>query len=236
MKSVTVCITNYQSGEAVQLAVESVRKHTAQPYSIIVCDDASDPAFFDDLAYLRKAREKGWIQLIESEKRGGHDTALPKILSTVMTDLAMIIDCDIQITGDGWLDEMVDAQEKSNAAIVADSESFPDNPIAINTWFIMLDMGQYPKFQATWAYTKRPDFVSWEETPDALYATGYRIYERAHDQGRTIIGVPVSVRAKYKHYGHISVLSWPQGCQNYSVRQKRINIIREELGKLRREK
>lgn len=234
MKSVTVCITNYQSGEAVQLAIESVRRYTSRPFSISVYDDASDPVHYgDELTYLRDARDKGWIRLIEGAKRIGHNGALPALLDSVTDDLAMVIDCDIQITGPGWLDEMIECQESKSAAIIVDLESFPDNPAVIDSWFFMLDMKQYPEFEATWEYTQRPDFVSWEQTPDALYATGFRVWERAVTQGRVIVPVPVSVRHKFRHFGHVSVLSWPPDCPEFAVRTGRMAVIGAELAKLR---
>ena len=233
MKTVTICITNYQSGEAIELAIESIRKHTARPFSIIVYDDATNEDRYSDLKYLRVARDKEWIKLIEGGARTGHNGALPRLLDAVTDDLAMVIDCDIQITGDGWLDEMVATQEAHNAAFIVDIESFPNNPIALQSWFFMLDMRQYPEFKTTWEYTKRPDFISWEVTPDALYATGYRVYERALNQGRIIIPVPITVRAKFQHFTHISVLSWPPNCPGYEIRQKRCAIIQAELRRLR---
>ena len=49
MKSVTICITNFQSGvDTIALCIESVRKFTAYPYEIAVIDDGSDPTLYGE--------------------------------------------------------------------------------------------------------------------------------------------------------------------------------------------
>lgn len=233
MKSVTICITNYQSGDAVALCVESIRKFTAYPHDIAVYDDATNQAKYDDLPYLRGIRDKGWIRLIEGKRRIMHGPALSILLDSCTTDLAMILDCDIQIIAPGWLDDMVGAQEQSKAAIMVDLESYPDNPAVFKSWFFMLDMRQYPYIKAHWDYTTRPDFISWEVTPNAMYPTGYLVYEKAIAQGRPVVPIPRNVFAKYRHPAHISVLSDSLDTSHIAARQGRYSIIQAELRKLR---
>jgi hypothetical protein len=155
------------------------------------------------------------------------------MLETVTDDLAMIIDNDVQIFGHGWLEEMVEVQEKNDAALVVDLQGFSDNPVTLNSWFFMLDMHQYPFIKAEWHYTKRPDFIDWDKTPNALYPTGYRVWEKAHEQGRAVIPIPDSVRAKWRHYEHIAMLSMPQHGPEWDIRQKRYAKILAELKNLR---
>ena len=91
MKSVSILISNLNSFEAIQLCVESVRKHTKYPdYKIIVYDDTSWNKV--DLAYLRIARNQGWLKLIEGETRVGHGGSVNALLEACNTDLAMILD------------------------------------------------------------------------------------------------------------------------------------------------
>lgn len=232
-KSVTICVTNFQSGDTISLCIESIRKFTAYPHEIAVYDDATDPAYYDDLTYLRDVRDKGWIRLIEGRQRLNHGPALGRLLDSCQTDLAMVMDCDIQIKGPGWLEPIVAAQEASGAALIVDLESFPDNPATLKSWFFMLDLHQYPHVKAEWHYTTRPDFVSWETTPNALYPTGYRIWENCIKQGRPVIPIPVAVHEKFRHHEHISVLSFPMEGKDYMVRQRRYAVIQGELRKLR---
>jgi glycosyltransferase involved in cell wall biosynthesis len=232
-KSVSICITNYQSGDTVALAIESIRKFMDYPHEIAVYDDASDTRCYDDIKYLRECRDKGWIRLVEGDKRVNHGPALARLLATCDTDLAMILDCDIQIIGSGWLEPIVKVQEKTGAAMVVDLESFPDNPSVLKSWFFMLDLKQYPFVKAGWDYSIRPDFVSWSTTPNALYPTGYLVWKNCHDQHRPVVPLPAGTHEKFRHHTHMSVLSYPMEGENYEIRQKRYLIIQDELRKLR---
>jgi GT2 family glycosyltransferase len=236
MTSVSICITNYQSGDTIALCIESIRKFTSYPHEITVYDDATNPALYDDLTYLREIRDRGWIRLIEGNANLGHGPALATLIDSCPSDLAMILDCDIQITDFGWLDEMVATQGKVNAAMVVDLESFPDNPLSIVSPFFMLDMRQYPHVKVSgedWHYTRRPDFISMDKTPNALYPTGYHVLKNCLDQGRPVVPIPASVHRKFFHHTHISVLSVPMSGPAYAIRQKRYAVIQAELRRLR---
>ena len=243
MKSVTICITNFQSGDAVALCIESVRKFTAYPHDIAVIDDHSDPALYgEELAYLRACRDKGWIRLLENEARHSHGPSLSRLLDTVTTDLAMVMDCDIQIQAGGWLEAMVAEQERTGAALVANLEKFPDDNVHLQSWFFMLDMRQYPFIKDDWDYSYRKD------GKPGMRGTGYLIQEHIAEQGRTITplprelggrepgfnsGVAWGVPGRWRHYCHISVLSAPQIGPNWEVRRERYAKIQDELRKLR---
>lgn len=241
-KTVSICITNFQSGDTIALAIESIRKFTDYPHEIIVIDDATDPTLYDDLAYLRSVRDKGWIRLIENESRQNHGPSLSRMLDTVQSDLAMIMDCDIQILAPGWLELMVAEQEKTGAAMVANLEEFPDDNIHLQSWFFMVDMAQYPFIKDYWGYTQRTD------GKPGMRGTGYLIQERVAEQGRLITPLPAElggrppgfnssvafgVPGRWRHACHISVLSAPQAGPEWDVRQRKYAVIQAELKKLR---
>src|SRR5512139_1556345 len=122
MPTASILITNFNGGDTVALCIESIRKFTAYPHTIHVYDDGTwetpRPEFgmthgYDDLKYLREARDKGWIRLTEGGERKMHGACLAQLLDSCTADLAMILDNDIQVTSAGWLDEMVAAQERT---------------------------------------------------------------------------------------------------------------------------
>jgi len=236
-------MTNFQSGDTVALAIESVRRFTKCPYEMIVYDDASDPVHYgDDLTYLRAAQEKGWIKFIEGNPHGGWGCGIRTMLNAVTTDLAMILDCDIQILRSGWLEKMIAHQEATGAAMITDMEVFPDN-VSIASWFFMLDMAQYPFIKpAEWDYTTKPEFISWDATPMALYPAGHQIYKNILDQGRILAPFPQGISsfpngpgAYYHHPCHISVLSMPMSGPNFDVRKQKYEAVQAELIKLRKD-
>ena len=227
-KTVSILITNHNVGDTIALTIESIRKFTQYPYSIIVYDDATDPKQYDDLTYLREAHSKGWIRLIEGKKRIMHGRAVAHLLSETKADLAMIMDCDIQIKSFGWLEDMVKAQELTNACLVADMESFPDGDdlqCAFSSWFFMLDMTQYPYVKAEWCYTPRED--------GGLRPTGWQIWKKIHDQKRVITPLPEGMTERFCHHLHIAVLSLPKEGENYAVWLTRYAVIQAELSRLR---
>lgn len=230
MKSVSINITNHNVGDTIALTIESIRKFTQYPHSIIVYDDATDSEQYDDLIYLREAHEKGWIRLIEGNPRIMHGKAVALLLDETKTDLAMIMDCDIQIKDSGWLEDMVKAQESTDACLVADMESFSDGDdlqVAFSSWFFMLDMEQYPHVKAEWCYTARED--------GGIRPTGWQIWKKIHDQKRVITPLPESVKEQFCHHTHISVLSLPKEGPNYAVWLSRYAVIQAELSRLRRQ-
>jgi len=120
-KTVSILITNRNSFDAIQLCIESIRKHTTYPYKIIVCDENSTNMV--DRAYLRDCHAKGWIELIEENRLEDdwegydktrachpgpywHGKALNILVNgTCATDLAVVMDCDVYIKEGGWLEE-----------------------------------------------------------------------------------------------------------------------------------
>lgn len=243
MKSVTICITNFQSGDAVALCIESIRKYTAYPHEIAVVDDNSDIDLYgEEMDYLRECESKGWIRLMENGRRLQHGPSLGGLLETVTTDLAMIIDCDVQILAPNWLEEMVEEHDRTEAAFIANLEDFSDDNTTLQSWFFMIDMKQYPFIKDEWGYTAR------EDGKPGMRGTGYRLQRNIEQQGRRIVPLPASlggrprsldVGASFGHPGrwhhacHISVLSFPQEGKNWEARQARYAKIQADLARLR---
>jgi hypothetical protein len=176
----------------------------------------------------------------------GHGPTLARLLDFCTndgTDLAMVLDCDIQILRDGWLEKMVSHQEATGAAMITDLETFPDN-IAIASWFFMLDIKQYPSVRAEWGYTKKVPEDQYSDPKygygSGIYPTGFQIYKRIVDQGRVLASFPAGLSSfptgpntYYRHHCHISVLSLPQSGPCWAVRQERYAVIQAELRRLR---
>lgn len=127
MKSVAICISNWNNFEAIELCVESVRKFTDYPaHRVIAYDDFSTVGGptgervrnEHDLSYLRACRDKGWIELIEGTANVYHGGALNVLLNERCRDefdYAVPLDGDVQIRGTGWLQ-----------ALLADCRKSPD--------------------------------------------------------------------------------------------------------------
>lgn len=112
MKTVSILIPNYNSYEAIQLCIESIRKHTKYPYRIIVYNDRCINDV--DTEYLNDCLEKGWIhELYAGDIQQTHGGSLNILINEkCKTDYAAIIDCDIWIKRDGWLGDLINEAER----------------------------------------------------------------------------------------------------------------------------
>lgn len=230
MKTVDILITNHNAGDTIALCIESIRKYTDYPHGIIVYDDATDPAQYDDLIYLREAQRKGWIRLIEGECRIMHGKSIARLLDETKADLAMILDCDIEITTPNWLARMADAQKATDACLISDIVYLANSNVNISSWFFMLDTAQYPAIKAEWCYTPMEG-----GGPGDIRPTGYRIWENIMKQGRKIVPIPNEIRQSFIHHIHMSVLSLPKEGETYAVWLARYAVVQANLSRLRRQ-
>jgi glycosyltransferase involved in cell wall biosynthesis len=122
LKTCSILIPNYNSGDAIALAVESIRAHDAgYPYRIIVHDDY--PANGIDAPYLADALKRGLIdELYTDADAQGHGGSLNILLNEkCQSDFAAVLDCDTVIRRGGWLRSMIDAAEADpKVALVSD--------------------------------------------------------------------------------------------------------------------
>lgn len=118
MKTVSILIPNRNSFEAVQLAIESIRRYTDYPHRIIVFDDFSTNGI--DIPYLENAKAKGWIELYRGKKHAGHGSALNQLVNDICdTDYAAIIDSDIEVKCSGWIQDFLSIVSTDKEIIAA---------------------------------------------------------------------------------------------------------------------
>ena len=119
MKTASILVPNYNSGDAIALCLESIRAYDAGwPYRIIVHDDY--PANGVDAPYLARALETGLIdELYTDAEAQGHGGSLNILLNEKCdSDYAAILDCDTVIRRGGWLRNLIDAAEASPKTII----------------------------------------------------------------------------------------------------------------------
>ena len=230
MKTTSILITNYNSEEAIQLCLESIQGYTEYPRDIIVYDDCSTNNI--DLAYLRAQRNRHWIELIEGKERINHGRAINKLLDYCNTDLAVILDNDIQILKEGWLGEMVELMEDDRIIMAAGIEDIKKEGTYrywFQSWFMALNMNAYGSgFESDWSLGRDENGL--------VMPTGARIHRKIMNEnprGYKIVPIPESVKSKFYHHIHISMLSGHHGENEQKVREGRLGKIRHELNRLR---
>ena len=260
--TVSVLIPNRNSFEAVQLCIESVRHYTRHPHKIVVLDDTSQNDV--DLAYLRDCQRKGWLELIENTGPAlTHGGALNVLLNEVCdTRYAFVLDCDVQILGPLWLAEMM-ALIEGHADILGMCD-FRHKMINqecyiagfYKMWFGLLNMHAYRDgMQVDWRYAQTTleaePFKSMFMCLDGVVKPkgfnynlvkmdpGSKLWVKVrydNPRGYRVLHVPRAIAARYRHFGHISMISIPDPSHSDQVRinrETRFTKIREELRKLR---
>lgn len=240
MKSVTICISNFNSWEAVKLCLESVHKYTHHPYELIVYDDCSTNKV--DLEYLRDQRNIGWIELIEGDKRLKHGGALNVLLDYCDTDLAMILDCDVEILESGWLKEMVALVDDKTLIVTGLEKDYnsaqPSLPDWFRSWFMMINMKAYKdNMEVDWNTSSGTDY----EGKQLFYPVGGKLWLKQkfnNPKNYRIIPIPNYIERKYHHFAHVSMLGTlaknePNLEALKSARAMKFKEVKERLDMLR---
>ena len=234
MKSCSILISNYNSFEAIQLCVESIRKFTRYPYHMIIYDDNSTNEV--DVKYLVEIGKKGWSGNLFGIKRLNHGGAINVLLNYCHTDLAMILDNDIEILGPGWLEEMV-ALAGDDVLLISgierdyksDQFCYPD---WFQTWFMMLNMEAY----------RDGAEIDWNRVTEdgIMIPTGAKLHIKMRKDNpkgyKFITPIPEYIQKKYRHFAHVSCIatSDPSDSPKFiKAREEKMSEIRRALVELR---
>ena len=169
--SISVCVGNRYTWDAVCLCVESILKRTTYPaYEIIVSDNSMAPnnrvrEYHPDtpemedngnrLEYLRNQASRGNIRLIENadqDDKYGHGENIKVLLKACTTDYALLFVSTAEILDGDWLDFLLDKIKGDNILGIARekpaSNHFDQQWIAPVYWpnIMLLDMRIYRKF------------------------------------------------------------------------------------------
>lgn len=103
MRPCSILISSWCSHDALELTIESILEHTVyDDYGIVVLD--SSPENSRERQYLRRHRDDKNIRLLEyNEGRLGHGWAINKLLQSCTSELACLLDSDVEILSGDWL-------------------------------------------------------------------------------------------------------------------------------------
>lgn len=231
--SYSILVSNYNSGPAIELCIESIRKYTKDrpPDRLIIANDLSRHG--TDEAYLRACRDKGWIELYENEtgKLMTHGGCLNRLLNEVCdTDHAAVLDCDIQILAPGWAEQGL-AMLADDVLGICDyrHEAISDQGWCTGfyrAWFMFLNMKTYrDEMQVDWRFSYE-DATKWPYNQMFGYLSavpksprfnpalacndpGSQLWVKIryyNPKGYRMLDVPHLLFAKYRHFGHTCVL------------------------------
>lgn len=237
MRACTILIPNYNSFEAIQLCIESIQRNTEYPHKIIVYDDASTNKV--DREYLTSLKRKKQIETILGKKRLNHGGAINKLLARCKTDLAMILDNDIQILEKGWLEEIANLVGSKDLCLCGIEHNYksaqPSLSDWMQTWFILLNMKAYRDGME----------VDWSRCHESgiMLPVGAKLWLKARDDNprgyRFLYPVPQSIKAKFHHFGHVSCIATESPADEdwlIKARRQKLGEVKSALNKLRGKK
>ncbi len=108
MKPCSILISSWWSHDALEMTIESILKRTVYDnYKIVVCDSSSSDS--RERQYLRRHRDDGHLELLETnDGMLKHGEAINWLLRYCSTELACILDSDVEILADDWLSILAD--------------------------------------------------------------------------------------------------------------------------------
>lgn len=107
MRACSILISSWWSHDALEMTIESILERTAYDnYKIVVCDSSAPDS--RERAYLRRNRDGGYIELIEHDAGMlKHGEAINRLLQYCSTELACLLDSDVEILSGDWLSMLV---------------------------------------------------------------------------------------------------------------------------------
>jgi hypothetical protein len=179
------------------------------------------------------------------------------------TDLAAILDCDTQVKAAGWLEDMIECVEADPQILAVADMGEPRLssygyyvPGFYRLWFGLLNMEAYRDgMQVDWMHERTTrDHEPYKNMFHCLDGVsrparfndnlvdvdpGSKLWVKIHydnPKGYKTVPLPDSVKNKFWHYGHISMISIPHPTFSESAKETRtlrMATIHEELNKLR---
>jgi glycosyltransferase involved in cell wall biosynthesis len=262
MPKIDILVSNRNSLEAIQLCVESIHNYTRPgDYQLVVYDDASDNGI--DIPYLRERQVQGWLRLVEGKRRVFHGGALNALVNVICkSDLAVILDCDIEILRHGWLDDLVGLIAGKPLAIAAvrcwgvqvrggTGRGAAYLAPFCEWWFGLLNMQAYRDdmqvdWTGSWVSTKEelmalPDAASLpiDKIDTYSFDVGCKLYDKVlhnNPRGYYIVDpLPEHVKNSFTHYLQVCHHVANGRPEITAHVQEKLNFMRKKLKGLRHE-
>ncbi len=122
----SIVILTCNQRELTRACLESIRKHTASPYEVIVVDNASTDGTVADLE--QHARESNTYKVIFNSKNRGYPFANNQGIVASRGDFVILLNNDVVVT-DGWLEGLIEcARSHPRIGIVGPMTNYISGP------------------------------------------------------------------------------------------------------------
>lgn len=219
MNEVTILCITHGAREAVQLTLSSLRRHTPEPVRILVGDTGSRDG---TLEYLRGCRD---VELYEFPVGTQQGAALDRLVPLVRTRYLLTLDSDVEILVSNWLSALVHEAERRDLIALGELEPAIGNYQArLAPHLMLLRVAPIRELGLTFAgrvVVDDPQEAAWFRAQPGgsfaltraearalstarFYSTGAYAFERIREAGEPWGETPLIIRARYRHYGHMS--------------------------------
>ena len=233
-------MASYNTAEATELCVRSMREHAGYPFQLTVGDGGSSDG---TLERLRSMEARGWLRLEVAPSGRQHAEWLDDWRRRWDADLAVFVDSDVEFRGRGWLRDLVAAAHLRQAALVC-SELLPECPNFIEPvagrsvrgtarpapWLLMVDTRSTASVPVGFGFHK----VETDAVPEGMviWEVGGRFFEHVRASGLPWVVMPASYRRKFHHYGG---LSWiPLDGERGRKKLRDLSTVRRHVERYRR--
>jgi hypothetical protein len=214
-RTVHVYVASYNTVDATELCIRSMREYARYPFQVTVGDSGSNDG---SLPMLMRLKERGWLRLEQTTGRRIHSEWLDEWRASTDSQLAVFVDSDVEFLRPGWLRELVDAATIGGAAMTF-TELLPEGvnfvePVGHVTirlasrpapWLMMLDVTKTARLTASFGFAKEET----DRVPEGLigYDVGAMFFRAVKESGLSWTQMPEEYRCRYHHYGGLSWVS-----------------------------
>lgn len=202
---VTIAIVNWNGKSLLQTCLETISAHTEYPsYRIVVVDNGSTDGSVEMLS-----EEFPHVDIVENSTNRGFAAANNQVFDQFLeTDYYLLLNNDIEILNDGWLQRFVDVAERTGAGITGCRLVYPDGTLEHGGAILQpgwgparnINEGNIKKYGHEDSEEREPDYVSGaaflvsEEVIDDVGGFNKRYSPAYYEE------IDLSVRAKAKGY------------------------------------
>lgn len=196
-----------------ELTIRTMQRYAGYPFELVVGDCGSTDG---SLAMLRAFEQAGRLRLEVAPGGRRHPDWLDEWYATCPTRYAVFCDSDVEFRRSGWLRDMVEAAERSGAALVATriqarggvpythpvtgaQRILAERP---EMWLLLIDVDQTrPRVSTSFAYCEE---TRASDGAKLAYDTGAAFFRAVVEAGLPYVEMPPEFRRAYLHYGSMS--------------------------------
>ena len=224
---ISIIILCWNNLKYTRLCIESIMKHTKQPYRLIAVDQGSTDGTSE---YLEEVMHGCDCIIIENAKNKGFACGCNQALKETAGEYVLMLNNDCEVKADDWLDMMINANETADLVGAVCKQVAPDS---ITKTFEYIgdgkENGRWSYIEGWCVFAKRDIWLSlngFDERFNPAFSEDADLSFRAKELGMTIKTVSLPI----VHHGSKSIGQIPGGPEAMSAKHNRL-LYEKWIGK-----